>query len=164
MSGDRWIPLINDQQCGKCFHVIASSWLTSLMALVTTCCVVSVCRCACHRGREQHRAMDHRGHGRGLHPHHLHRHHVLPLLQVNTAGPWFNIKMSPYQYRKSHCGDKTVVRSSYHHNGISCVGKMAFLYWISPEVVGFFFQTHWSLGDFNGILGNNPQLISVNDG
>ena len=27
--------------------------------------------------------------------------------------------MSPYQYRKSHCGDKTVVRSSYLHNGIS---------------------------------------------
>ena len=34
-------------------------------------------------------------------------------------GPWFNIKMSSYQYRKSHCGDKTVVRSSYLHNGIS---------------------------------------------
>ena len=25
-------------------------------------------------------------------------------------GPRFNIKMSSYQYRKSHCGDKTVVR------------------------------------------------------
>ena len=32
--------------------------------------------------------------------------------------PWFNIKMSSYQNRKSHCGDKTVVRSSYLHNGI----------------------------------------------
>ena len=31
----------------------------------------------------------------------------------------FNIKMSSYQYRKSHCGDKTVIRSSYLHNGIS---------------------------------------------
>ena len=27
------------------------------------------------------------------------------------SGPWFNIKMSSYQYRKSHCGDQTVVRS-----------------------------------------------------
>ena len=27
------------------------------------------------------------------------------------------------QYRKSHCGDKTVVRSSYLHNGISYTGK-----------------------------------------
>ena len=37
-------------------------------------------------------------------------------------------------YRKSHCGDKVVVRSSYHHNGISCTctGKMASQYSISP--------------------------------
>ena len=33
---------------------------------------------------------------------------------AHETGPWFNIKMSSYQYRKSHCGDKTVVRSSYH--------------------------------------------------
>ena len=45
-------------------------------------------------------------------------------------GPWFNIKMLSYQYRKSHCGDKTVVRSSYLHNGISYSGKTTSLYWI----------------------------------
>ena len=44
-------------------------------------------------------------------------------------GPLFNIKMSSYLYRKSHCGDKTVVRSSYLHNGISYTGKMSSLYW-----------------------------------
>ena len=38
--------------------------------------------------------------------------------------------MSSYQYRKSHCGDKTVVRSSYLHNGISYTGKTTSLYWI----------------------------------
>ena len=38
--------------------------------------------------------------------------------------------MSSYQYRKSHCGDKTVVRSSYLHNGVSYTGKMTSLYWI----------------------------------
>ena len=48
------------------------------------------------------------------------------------TGPWFNIKMPSYQYRKSHCGDKTVVRSSYLHNGISYTGKMVSFYWISP--------------------------------
>ena len=53
-----------------------------------------------------------------------------------TSGPWFNIKMSSYQYRKSHCGDKTVVRSSYLHNGISYTGKMSFLYWIGALSVG----------------------------
>ena len=54
------------------------------------------------------------------------------------SGPWFNIKMSCYQYRKSHRGDKTVVRSSYLQNGISYTGKMISLYWIRalvPSVV-----------------------------
>ena len=41
--------------------------------------------------------------------------------------------MSSYQYRKSHCGDKTVVRSSYLHNGISYTGKMLSLYWIGAQ-------------------------------
>ena len=50
-----------------------------------------------------------------------------------SAGPWLNIKMSSYQYRKSHCGDKTVVRSSYLHNGISYTGKMTSLYWIGAQ-------------------------------
>ena len=50
-------------------------------------------------------------------------------------GPWFNIKMSSYQYGKSHCGDKTVVRSSYLHNGISHTGKMSSLYWIGALVM-----------------------------
>ena len=40
--------------------------------------------------------------------------------------------MSSYQYRKSHCGDKTVVRLSYLHNGISYTDKITSLYWISP--------------------------------
>ena len=55
-------------------------------------------------------------------------------LTPKNPGPWFNIKMSSYQYRKSHCGDKTVVRSSYLHNGISYTGKMTSLYWFGPLV------------------------------
>ena len=41
-----------------------------------------------------------------------------------------NIKMTFYQYRKSHCGDKMVVRSSYLHSGIFYSGKLASLHWI----------------------------------
>ena len=44
--------------------------------------------------------------------------------------------MPSYQYRNSHCGDKTIVRWSYLHNGeigMSYNGKMASLYWISPK-------------------------------
>ena len=55
----------------------------------------------------------------------------------HETGPRFNIKMSSYQYKKSHCGDKTFVRSSYLHNGISYTGKMSSLYWIRALMYNF---------------------------
>ena len=39
-------------------------------------------------------------------------------------------KMPSYQYSNFHCGDKTILRTSYLHNGISYTDKMASLYWI----------------------------------
>ena len=53
-----------------------------------------------------------------------------------NSGAWFNIKIPSYQYRKSHCGDKTVVRSSYLHNGISYTGKMTDIFLLNkgPDV------------------------------
>ena len=51
-------------------------------------------------------------------------------VSFKPSGPWFNIKMTSYQYRISHCGDKTILRPSYLHNGISYTGKMTSLYWI----------------------------------
>ena len=48
--------------------------------------------------------------------------------------PNMNIRRyPPYQYRKSHCGDKTVLRTSYLHDGISYTGTMASLYWIRAQ-------------------------------
>ena len=65
-------------------------------------------------------------------------------------GPWFNIKMSSYQYRKSHCGDKTILRPSYLYNGISYTGKTTSLYWIRalltmtrPAVASWYFMWHF---------------------
>ena len=56
---------------------------------------------------------------------------VCPDYKRNTeAGGWINIKMPSYQYRKSHCGDKTTLRPSYLHNEISYTGKTTSLYWI----------------------------------
>ena len=52
------------------------------------------------------------------------------LMRTPTNGGWFNTKVLSYQYRKSYCGDKTVVRSPSLHNGICYTGKMTFLYWI----------------------------------
>ena len=60
--------------------------------------------------------------------------HELSMYFIWSPGPRFNIKMSSYQYRKSHCGDKTVVRSSYLHSGISYTGKMSSLYWIGAPM------------------------------
>ena len=51
-------------------------------------------------------------------------------IYIWRAWPQFNIKMSSYRYRKSHCGDKTVVRLFYLHIGISYTGKATCLYWI----------------------------------
>ena len=47
-------------------------------------------------------------------------------------GNWAPIQYKDdiYQYRKSHCGDKTILRPSYLHNGISYTGKMSSLYCI----------------------------------
>ena len=56
----------------------------------------------------------------------------------SPPGPRFNIKMTSYQYRKSHCGDKTILRPSYLHNGISYTGKTTSLYWIRALGTGFF--------------------------
>ena len=45
--------------------------------------------------------------------------------------------MTSYQYRKSHCGDKTILPPSYLHNGISYTGKTTSLYWIGALDVSF---------------------------
>ena len=63
-------------------------------------------------------------------------HKILILFMVIfISGGRFNIKMPSYRYRKSHCGDKTILRPSYLHNGISYTGKMTSLYWIRPPVL-----------------------------
>ena len=61
----------------------------------------------------------------------------------------FYIKMPSYQYRKSHCGDKTVVRSSYRHNRISYTGKTASLFWIRPQSAFPSSQKWWHKNLFN---------------
>ena len=77
---------------------------------------------------------------------------------IRYPGPWFNIKMPSYQYRKSHCGDKTVVRSSYLHNGISYTGKTASLYWIGAlETASLSAKTSY---DLSHCLGQSTDILS----
>ena len=47
-----------------------------------------------------------------------------------VPGGWFNIMMPSCQYRKSHCGDKTILWPFYLHNGISYTSNITSLYWI----------------------------------
>ena len=60
-----------------------------------------------------------------------------------APGPWYNIKMPSYQYRKSHWGDKTVIISSYLQNGISDNGKIVFLYWIGAQFTIHYVMRLW---------------------
>ena len=52
---------------------------------------------------------------------------------LKYSGGQFNIKISSYQYRKSHCGDKAILRPFYLHNGTFYTGKMTSLYWIRAQ-------------------------------
>ena len=77
-------------------------------------------------------------------------------------GPRFNIKMTSYQYRKFHCGDKTVVRSSYLHNGISYTGKMTSLYWIRAQYISHFdINSYWFPGQIVLFCDKTNHLIII---
>ena len=54
--------------------------------------------------------------------------------KIESSGHWFNIKISSYQYRKSHCGDEMILRPPYLHNGIFYTGKMTPLYCIRAPI------------------------------
>ena len=54
--------------------------------------------------------------------------------QLVSPGP-INIKMLSNLYRKSHCGNKTIIWPSYLHNGISYTGERLSLYWIGAQVI-----------------------------
>ena len=76
--------------------------------------------------------------------------------------------MSSYQYRKSHCGDKTVLRSSYLHNGISYTGRTTSLHWVRAQDIfpsghcsEIRTNTHGSTY-FRWILGTSVISISTN--
>ena len=60
--------------------------------------------------------------------------------------------------RKSHCGDKMILRPSYLHNGISCTDKTISLYWIRALLTGSQMH-HWASMRFEQIslLGSQSQ-------
>ena len=97
--------------------------------------------------------------------------YVIPTLllsisqKLKASGPWLNIKMSSYQYRKSHCGDKTILRPPYLHNGNSYTGKTTSLYWIGAQMI-IIWQNPRKSSTFSpsllvGCLGNKHFIIPL---
>ena len=84
---------------------------------------------------------------------------------IMTPGGWINIKMSSYQYRKSHCGDKMILRPSYLHNGISYTGKTTSLYWIGALdycILSNLWRIIWEAsGDAAGHSSSNHWLVCL---
>ena len=103
---------------------------------------------------------------------------LVQIMAWHSAVGWFHLKTTSYQYRKSHCGDKTILWSSYLHNGISYTGKMTSLYWIGAQVTKLvpepmmglvYWGTNVDLASMSQRLvnlfffdGNNICLYSVN--
>ena len=76
-----------------------------------------------------------------------------------SPGGWFNIKMPSYQYRITHCGDKTILQPSYLHNVISYTGKMSSLYWIRTQLFDDLEDLGlcWNGGNWHNNLNPLPQ-------
>ena len=53
------------------------------------------------------------------------------------SGGWVNIKMPSYQYKKSDCGDKAILRPPYLHSGIPITDKMVSLHGIGHQICLF---------------------------
>ena len=59
--------------------------------------------------------------------------------------------MSSYQYRKSHCGDKTILRRLISTMGFPIAGKMISLYWIRPQVVFTWGHCHGEIWRYQSV-------------
>ena len=78
------------------------------------------------------------------------------LWYYRTPEPWFNIKMLPYQYRKSHCGDKTILWSSYLHSGISYIGNRLLYIELEPRSQIWGYPLQWHHNERNGVSNHQP--------
>ena len=64
------------------------------------------------------------------------------------------LKMTSYQCRKSHCGDKTIWWTSHLHSGISYTVKMTSLYWDGALASVAWKSNHIStVSHYNDIMG-----------
>ena len=80
-----------------------------------------------------------------------------------SSGGWFNTKIPSHQYRKSLCGDKTISRPSYLHNGISYTGKTTSLYWIRAQVTMCWYELYWPDGKGQPVGHQWTIIVMSND-
>ena len=87
----------------------------------------------------------------GLRYHRAH-YDIIVIVDSQCTGPWFYKNILSYPYKKSHYGDKTVIRSFNLHNGVSYMGKMASLYQISPQDVVYCSTDILAMWDIRGLI------------
>ena len=84
---------------------------------------------------------------------------------VNTLRPRQNghhfADNMPYRYRKYHCGDKTVLRSSYLHSGISYTSKTTSLYWIRAQAAFLIFFSIAIFSPYFFLVGSLLQYVAL---
>ena len=76
------------------------------------------------------------------------------------SGPWFNIKMPPYQYREHNCEDKMIVRLSYLNSGVLYTDKTIFLYWIGALSI----LSQWTVHILSSRVSYGVSLFRVSYG
>ena len=92
---------------------------------------------------------------------------------ILSLGIHFNIKISSYQYRKPHCGDKMSLWLPPFHNGSSYTGKIASLYWMRAQHTEYdksllhslplfwmtlFYRVSTTISSINGLFTQGKQL------
>ena len=90
------------------------------------------------------------------------RHYVTWTYSNSNAlqtGGLFNIKTSSYRYRESHCADKTILRPSYLHSGISYTSKMTSLYWFRALTPFIIDSGSGSSVEYTGVFSRSESLM-----
>ena len=80
----------------------------------------------------------------------------------NKLWPWFNMKMSLYQHRKSHCRDKTILLPPYLHNGASYTVKIyLYIEWKPWSALYEHQFTSLRLSDAHMCQQTRPSLVQI---
>ena len=76
-----------------------------------------------------------------------------------NAKPYQMLSISDIQGANSIKRDKTIIRPSYLHNGISYTGKMTSLYWIGAQISFKYIPTDQADDTYIYATGTSSQIV-----